>query len=81
MEHHLPDEKTMACHLTNIEEEENAEEHFPTASLNDDIWMEEPVPERHFCIHENSQHDLCPYPYPYSLDQLHLGPDQAPQYI
>ena len=46
MEHHLPEEHPMACHLTSIEEEdeeEDAEEHFPTALLNDDVWMEEPV--------------------------------------
>ena len=28
---------------------------FPTAPLNDDIWLEEPVPARHLCIHEKSQ--------------------------
>ena len=61
------------------DDEDIKEEHFPTASLND-VWMEEPVPERHLCIHENSQHDLCPYPCPYSLTQLHLTPNDAPQY-
>ena len=75
----------MVHHLTSIEEEdekeEDAEEHFPTASLNDDVWMEEPVPERHLCIHEDSQHDLCPYPCPYSLDQLYLAPNHTPQYM
>ena len=46
--------------------------------------MEEPVPDRCLCIYEHSQpHDLCPYPYPYSFDQLHLTPEYAPtpQYI
>ena len=55
MEHHSPDKHTMDCHLTSMEEEdeeeEDIEEHFPTASLNDDVWMEEPVPDRHVCIH------------------------------
>ena len=45
MEHHSPDENTMAGHLTSMEEEdeeeEDTEEHFPTASLDDDVWMEE----------------------------------------
>ena len=85
MEHHLADENTMAHYLTSIEEEdedeEDTEEHFPTASLHDNVWMEEPVPKRHLCIHENSQYDLCPYPCPYSLDQLHLDPVYAPQYM
>ena len=58
-------------------------EHFSTAPLDDHIWMEQPVPCRHLCIHEHSQHDLCPYPCPYSLDQIHLAPDYAltPQYM
>ena len=41
MEHHLPDENTMACLPTSMEEEdeddEDTEEHFPTASLDDDV--------------------------------------------
>ena len=51
-QHHSPEEYPMACHLTSAdEEEEDAEEHFPTAPLNDDVWMEESVPGRHLCIH------------------------------
>ena len=79
-EHHSPVEHPMAHHLTSADEEEE-EGNFPTAPLNDDIWMEEPVSDRHLYIHEHSQHDLCPYPCPYSLDQLHLTPDYAPQYM
>ena len=74
-EHHSPEEHPMAHHLSSAdreeedeEEEEDAEEHFPTAPLNNDVWMEEPVLDRHLCIHEHSQHDLGPYPCPYSLD-------------
>ena len=84
MEHSSPKGHPMAHHLTSIEEDEeedDTEEHFPTASLNDDVWMEEPVPYRNLCIHEHSKHDLCLYPCPYSLDQLHLAPDYAPQYM
>ena len=73
-----PKEHQMACHLTSAQEEEVGE-HFPTAPLGDDIWMEEPVTDRHLCIHEQSQpHDLCPYPCPYNLDQLHPTPEYAP---
>ena len=79
-EHHSPVEHLMDHHLTSTDEERE-EEHFPTALLNDDAWMEEPVPGRHLCIHEHSQHNLCPYPCPYSLDQLHLTLDYAPQYM
>ena len=66
MEHYSPNKLRVAHHLTSIEEEdeeeEDTKEHFPMASLNDDVWMEEPVPDGHSCIHEDSQHDLCPYP-------------------
>ena len=76
---------SLAWHLTSIEEEdeeeEDTEEHLPTASLTDDVWMEEPVPDRHLCIHEDSQCHLCPYPCLYSLDQLHLTLDYALQYM
>ena len=69
IEYHSPDEKTIAHHLTSIaKEEEDTEEHFPTVSLDENVWMEEPVLERHLCIHEDSLHNLCPYPCPYSLD-------------
>ena len=72
----------MPHHLTSADkEEEDAKEHFPTAPLNDDVWMKEPVPDRNLCIHKHSQHDLCSYPCPYTLDQLHLTPDYAPQYM
>ena len=70
----------MAHHLSSMDKEEE-EEHFSTAPLNDDVWMEEPVPDQHLCIHEDLQHDLCPYLCPYSLDQLHLAPNYTPQYI
>ena len=82
---HSPDEDTLANCPPSIgeenEEEEDTEEHSPMASLDDNVWMEEPVPDRHLCIHEDSQHDLCPYPCLYSLDQLHLTPDYVPQYM
>ena len=39
MEDHSPEEDTLACHLPSIAEddEDDAEEHFPTASLEDDV--------------------------------------------
>ena len=57
----------MAYHLTDDsfqdvpsdeEEEEEEEEHFPTTPLDDDVWMEEPVPDR--CASMNShKHMTC----------------------
>ena len=82
METHSPDDDILAHHLPSIAEDDNdTEEYFPTVSLDDNFWMEEPIAERHLCIHENSQHDLCPYPCPYNLNLLHLTPEDAPQYI
>ena len=78
-EHYSPVKHPMAWHLSSTDEEEEEEEHFPTAPLNEDDWMGEPVQDRHLCIHEDSQHDLCLYPCPYSLDKLHLN--YVPQYM
>ena len=74
MENHSPEDDILAhCIPSMAEEEDNdMEEHFPTISLDDDFWMEDPIPERHLCIHEDAQHDLCPYPCPYDLNKLHL---------
>ena len=36
------------------------------------FWMEEPVPERHLCIHEDAQHDFYTYLCPYDLNWVHL---------
>ena len=55
------------------------EEDFPTAPLNDDIWLEEPVPVRHLCIHEQSQPNfLCSYPCPFSFDLPILTHEDTP---
>ena len=59
------------------------EEDFPTAPLDADIWLEEPVPVRHLCICEQSQpHYQCPYLCTYSLHLLHSAPEDtsAPYY-
>ena len=64
-----------------LENNSSEDEDCPTVSLGDNFWMEEPVPERHLCIHENAQHDQCPYPCPYSLNQLNHAQEDAVQYI
>ena len=79
MPHHLTDDS-----YQDITSEEEVEKYFPTATLDDDVWMEEPVPDRLLCIHEQSQpHDLCACPCPYSLNQLHSAPEYTsePQYM
>ena len=55
------------------------EEDFPTAPLDDTIWLEDPVPHRHLCIHKQSQlHYQCSYPCPYRLELPHSSPEDAP---
>ena len=78
-----PVEQQMAHHLTHDSFQdvpsEEEEEHFSTALLDDDVWMDEPVPDGHLSVHEQSQlYDLCPYPCAYSSDQLHPTPQNAP---
>ena len=82
IENHSSEDDILAHHLPSMAEEEDGdmEEHFPTVSLDDYFWMEEPVPVRHLCIHEDAQHDLSPYPCPYDLNQLHLTQEDV-QYI
>ena len=73
----------MAHCLSSTEDNEEAEEeeHFPTALLNDGVCIKEPVLDRQLWILEDSQHDLCLYLCPYSLDPLHLALDYAPRYM
>ena len=55
------------------------EEDFPTAPLDDNMWLEDLVPDRHLCIHEQSQPQYqCPYPCPYSFDLPHSSLEDAP---
>ena len=74
IENHPSQDDILAPCFPSISEEEDddTEAHFPTVSLDDNFWMEEPVPERHLCIHENALHDLCPYPCTCNSNQLHL---------
>ena len=46
--------------------EEEEEQDFQTATLDDDHWIIDPVSDRCLCIHEHLQpHSLCCYPCPY----------------
>ena len=82
LENHSSENDLLAHCLPSIAEEEDndMEEYFLTVSFDDDFWMEEPVPERHLCIHEDAQHAFCPHPCPY-LNKQHLTHEDAMQYI
>ena len=45
----------------------SSEEYFPTVPLDDDIWAEELVVDRHLCIHKrpDEPNHQCPYHCPY----------------
>ena len=46
-----------------------AKEDFPTAPLDDAIWLEDQIPYKYLCIHEQLQWNYqCSYPCPYRLD-------------
>ena len=79
LENSSSEDDVLVHHLPSIAEEEDndMEEHFPTVSLDDDFWMDEPVLERQLCIHEDAQHDLCPYPCLYDLNQQHLAQEDT----
>ena len=52
---------------------------FSTAPLDDNIWLEDLVPDIHLCVHEQSQpHYQCSYSSPYGLDLPHSAPEDAP---
>ena len=49
----------MECHHTfaprtddSFQDTTAEEEDFPKALLDDDIWLEDPVQDRHLCIHK-----------------------------
>ena len=37
--------------IMECDDEDEGEEYFPTAPLDDEVWLEEPIPERDLCIH------------------------------
>ena len=47
--------------------DDTTEENFPTAPLDDDVWLEDQSPDRQLCIHDAAQliHP-CHYPCPYA---------------
>ena len=62
----------------------STEEHFPTAPLDDEVWSEDPIPDRVLCIHKgpHGSNLQCSYPWFYSttafrMDLLQSTPQGA----
>ena len=60
----------------------STKEHFPTAPLDDEVWSEDPIPDRQLCIHErpHEPNHQCSYPCPYSTTTFRMDlPQSTPQ--
>ena len=60
----------------------STEEHFPTAPLDDEIWLEDPIPDRQLCIQKapHEPNHQCSYPCPYSTTTFRIDlPQSTPQ--
>ena len=60
----------------------STEEHFPTAPLDDEVWSEDPIPDRLLCIHKRLHRSnlQCSYPCPYSTTTSRMDlPQSIPQ--
>ena len=79
VQHHVTHDHTSTPGTDQFFTDDTTEEHFPTAALDDDIWMEDQVPDRHLCIHDTSQLDqLCHYPCPYTNLKFEMDIPPAP---
>ena len=66
-QHHLNHHHTSPQSTNQFFKDDTTKENFPTALLDDDIWSEDHIPDRHLCIHDTSQlNHLCNYPCPYA---------------
>ena len=60
----------------------SSKEHFPTAPLDDEVWSEDPIPDRQLCIHETpyEPNQQCSYPCLYSTTMFRIDlPQSTPQ--
>ena len=79
VQHHIDYHHTSPGTDDSFQDTSAKEENFPTAPPDDNIWLEDPVPDRHLCIHEQSQpHYQYSYPCPYRLNLPQSAPEDAP---
>ena len=57
----------------------SSKEHFSTAPFDDDVWSEDPIPDRQLCIHEtpHEPNHQCSYPCPYSTSSFRIDLPQS----
>ena len=55
VQHHRNEHHTSTPSTDQFFQDATDKENFPTAPLDDDVWLEDPIPDRHLCIHEPSQ--------------------------
>ena len=57
----------------------SSKDNFPTAPFNDDVWYEDPIPDRYLCIHEtpDEPHHQCSYPCPYQSATFRMDLPQS----
>ena len=64
------------------DESTSTEEHFPTEPLDDEVWSEDPTPDRSLCIHDGPHRPnlQCSYPCPYITTTFRMDlPPSIPQ--
>ena len=77
-----PNTEQFATDLNNVAWDNgttSSKENFPTAPLDDLVLSEDPIPDRHLCIHETPDHQ-CSYPCPYGKTTFRMNlPQSTPQ--
>ena len=72
VQHHINYHCMSTLSTDEFSQDTTAKEHFPIAPLDNTIWLKDPVPDRHLCIHEQSQlHYQWSYPCSIQLWTYH----------
>ena len=67
VQHHVNHYHTSQPSIDQFFKDDTPKENFPTALLDDDIWLEDKTLDRQLCIHDTSQpNHLCHYPSLYA---------------
>ena len=81
VQHHMNHHHMSPSSIDQFFKDDTTKENFPTAALDDDVWLEDETPDRQLCIHDASQpNHLCHYSCPYANLDLtwNLPPSLTP---